>query len=54
MPKTSRRTFLRRAVATSAAATLMKGLPGGWTGSVYADDSPETPNIRFGIIALTD
>jgi len=54
MPRTSRRTFLRRAVATSAAATLMKGLPGGWTGSVYADDSPETPNIRFGIIALTD
>src|SRR5262249_12838004 len=54
MPRTSRRTFLRRAVATSAAATLMKGLPGGWTGSLYADDSPETPNIRFGIIALTD
>src|SRR5499426_1515820 len=41
------------ATATTAGA-LMKGLPGGWTGSVYADDSPETPNIRFGIIALTD
>ena len=23
-------------------------------GSVYADDSPESPNVRFGIIALTD
>ena len=26
----------------------------GWVGSVYADDSPETKTIRFGIIALTD
>ena len=32
----------------------MAGLPKGWAGSVYADDSPETPNVRFGIIALTD
>src|SRR5580765_6556799 len=54
MTKTTRRKFLRRAVATTAAATLMKGLPGGWVGSVYADDSPETPNMRFGMIALTD
>jgi nitrate/nitrite transport system substrate-binding protein len=54
MTKTSRRKFLRRAVATGAAATLLKGLPGGWAGSVYADDSPETPNMRFGMIALTD
>jgi len=54
MNKTSRRKFLRRAVASTAAATLMKGLPGGWAGSVYADDSPETPNMRFGMIALTD
>jgi nitrate/nitrite transport system substrate-binding protein len=23
-------------------------------GSVYADDSPETPNMRFGMIVLTD
>src|SRR6476659_1758036 len=54
MHKTTRRKFLRRAVATSVAATLLKGLPGGWVGSVYADDSPETPNMRFGMIALTD
>src|SRR2546428_909617 len=54
MNKTSRRKVLKSAVAASGAATLMKGLPGGWVGSVYADDSPETPNMRFGIIALTD
>src|SRR5436190_11668977 len=54
MNATSRRKFLKTAVAASSAATLMKGLPGGWTGSVYADDSPETPNMRFGMIALTD
>src|SRR5438034_8763757 len=50
----NRRTFLKTAVAASGAATLLKGLPGGWTGGVYADDSPETPNMRFGMIALTD
>src|ERR1051326_8466561 len=50
----NRRKFLKTAVAASSAATLMKGLPGGWVGSVYADDSPETPNMRCGIIALTD
>ena len=32
----------------------MLGLPAGWIGSAYADDSPESPNVRFGIIALTD
>src|SRR6476659_609239 len=54
MNKTSRRGFLKTAVSASGAATLLKGLPGGWTGTVYADDSPETSNVRFGIIALTD
>src|SRR2546423_11217171 len=54
MKTTSRRRFLKTAVAAGGAATLMKGLPGGWAGSVYADDSPETPNMRFGMIALTD
>ncbi len=41
----------------SAGATLgglMAGLPAGWVGATYADDSPETSTIRFGIIALTD
>jgi nitrate/nitrite transport system substrate-binding protein len=46
----SRRRFLKR----SALAGLMLGLPKGWTGSAYADDSPETRTMRFGIIALTD
>src|SRR6516225_9506805 len=54
MTKSSRRTFLKTAVAASGTATLMKGLPGGWVGGVYEDDAPETPNMRFGMIALTD
>ena len=48
-----RRTFLKTA-GTSTAATLMLGLPKGWVGAAYADDSPETKTVRFGIIALTD
>lgn len=46
----SRRRFLRR----SATAALLAGLPKGWVGSAFADDSPEHPVMRFGIIALTD
>ena len=49
----SRRTFLKTA-GTSPPACLMAGLPQGWAGGAYADDSPETPTMRFGIIALTD
>jgi nitrate/nitrite transport system substrate-binding protein len=48
----SRRQFL--ATTATAASALLAGLPSGWVGSVYADDSPETKTIRFGIIALTD
>src|SRR5687767_15447464 len=51
--KQSRRRFLKT-TATTAAAGILAGVPKGWAGGVYADDSPETPNIRFGIIALTD
>ncbi len=54
MKKSSRRTFIKNAGTTSLAAGLLSGLPVGWVGSAYADDSPETPNMRFGIIALTD
>ena len=50
--KSSRRKFLKTA-GTMLTASLA-GLPKGWAGAAYADDSPETPNIRFGIIALTD
>ena len=48
-----RRTFIK-AAGVSSAATLMSGLPAGWVGSVYADDSPEVKAMRFGMIALTD
>jgi len=50
--KKSRRTFLKT-TGTMLAATLA-GVPKGWAGGAYPDDSPETPNIRFGMIALTD
>jgi nitrate/nitrite transport system substrate-binding protein len=50
--KTSRRTFLK--TAGSSAGVLMAGLPTGWVGSVYADDSPEVSAMTFGMIALTD
>ena len=49
----TRRTFIK-AAGVSSAATLMSGLPTGWVGSVYADDSPEVSAMRFGMIALTD
>src|SRR6187455_2042198 len=51
--KHTRRRFLKTAT-TSVAAGLFAGVPKGWAGGAFADDSPETPNIRFGIIALTD
>src|SRR5438874_10348145 len=49
----SRRKFLKKTGQSMIAATLA-GVPRGWAGGTYADDSPETPNVRFGIIALTD
>src|SRR5678816_2776694 len=51
--KQSRRGFIRT-TAVTAAAGILAGVPKGWAGGVYADDSPETPDVRFGIIALTD
>jgi nitrate/nitrite transport system substrate-binding protein len=48
-----RRAFVKVA-GVSAAGVLMSGLPGGWVGSAYADEGPETRTMRFGIIALTD
>ncbi len=47
---TGRRSFLKR----SATAAVLAGLPIGWTGRVFADDSPEMADCRCGIIALTD
>jgi nitrate/nitrite transport system substrate-binding protein len=52
MKKTSRRTFLK--AAGTATGLLLSGMPKGFVGGAYADDSPETSTIRFGIIALTD
>ena len=46
----NRRSFLKR----GAVASLLAGLPAQWHGRVFADDSPESPSVRFGIIALTD
>ncbi|MFN7922669.1 MAG: CmpA/NrtA family ABC transporter substrate-binding protein [Bryobacteraceae bacterium] len=47
----------REAIKTtgaSALSTLLRGLPAGWVGAAYADDSPEQKQCRFGMIALTD
>jgi nitrate/nitrite transport system substrate-binding protein len=35
-------------------AALFATLPVGWAGRVFASDAPETPQLRLGIIALTD
>jgi nitrate/nitrite transport system substrate-binding protein len=49
----SRRTFIKTTTATAAGA-LLAGVPAGWNGGVYANDSPEVKTMRFGMIALTD
>ena len=38
----------------SSLGLLLSNLPARWIGGVSAGDGPETPNIRIGIIALTD
>ncbi len=53
MNRVTRRRFIK-AAGTSAAATLLSGMPSGWVGGAYADDGPEVRDMRFGIIALTD
>jgi nitrate/nitrite transport system substrate-binding protein len=48
--KLNRRRFLKATgVGLGAAALLGKTRPGAW-----ASDAPETPDVKFGIIALTD
>ncbi|WP_397385647.1 CmpA/NrtA family ABC transporter substrate-binding protein [Prosthecobacter sp.] len=49
----TRRSILRSS-ATAGLGALFSGLPQGWIGSAYADDSPESPDMKFGMIALTD
>jgi nitrate/nitrite transport system substrate-binding protein len=51
--RVSRRKFIK-GVGTTAAGALLAGMPKGWAGPVFADDTPETKTVRFGIIALTD
>ncbi len=50
----TRRELIRKSVKTIGAGALLAGLPKGWVGSAYADDTPETTDIKMGIIALTD
>jgi nitrate/nitrite transport system substrate-binding protein len=50
----TRRGFLKTTVRGLGAAALFGGLPRGWVGSVYASDAPETTQMKFGMIALTD
>lgn len=50
----ARREFLRTTTKALGAGALLSGLPKGWVGSAYADDTPETADIKLGIIALTD
>src|SRR5712671_4356303 len=52
--KINRRDFMKKSAVASPLAALISGLPGGWTGTAYASDAPETKQVRFGIIALTD
>jgi nitrate/nitrite transport system substrate-binding protein len=50
----SRRRFLSTTAKGAGLAALFSGLPKGWVGSAFADDSPEIADVKFGIIALTD
>jgi nitrate/nitrite transport system substrate-binding protein len=49
-PTVTRRRFL----GGSATALLLAGMPKGWVGGAWADEGPEAPQVRLGIIALTD
>jgi nitrate/nitrite transport system substrate-binding protein len=50
----SRRAFLGHSTKATALGLLAAGLPTGWAGAQTASDAPETANVNFGIIALTD
>jgi nitrate/nitrite transport system substrate-binding protein len=49
----NRRAFLTR-TSSAGLGSLLAGLPAAWSGGVFADDSPERPDVNLGIIALTD
>ena len=50
----TRRRFVSTTAKGAGLAILLGGLPKGWVGSTYASDAPETANMKFGMIALTD
>jgi nitrate/nitrite transport system substrate-binding protein len=50
----TRRRFLTKTAKATGFAALLGGLPKGWVGSAFASDAPETADMKFGIIALTD
>ena len=50
----TRRRFLSTSAKGIGLSALLSGLPTGWVGSVFADDGPETSDLKIGIIALTD
>jgi NMT1-like family len=50
----TRRRFLSASAKGIGLSALLSGLPTGWAGSVFADDAPETSDLKIGIIALTD
>ena len=49
-----RREFFGTTARDLGAAALFGALPRGWVGSVYASEAPESPSVKFGMIALTD
>ena len=50
----TRRELIRKTTKALGAGALLAGLPKGWVGTAYADDSPERTDLKFGMIALTD
>jgi len=50
----TRRHFLGSTARRLGVTAFLAGLPRGWVGAVYASDAPETSDLKFGIIALTD
>jgi len=53
-PPLNRRDFLSSSSKATALGLLAAGLPTRWAGAQTASDAPETANVNFGMIALTD
>ncbi len=53
-PSLTRRRFISTTAKGIGLGALLNGLPKGWIGSTFASDAPEAPNVKFGMIALTD